>query len=262
MGNMKKHILLFVTALAIVSCTEKKSAFINNDLFFDNLKGNVERVKEVPYAVDSDGKIGSADSCCISLLEYDSKGYRTLDLNQDAAGKVMNGQVYTKRYENGKVKEIQFMVNGKVVSTLSGSLNKSGNYGNSRVYDSAGKLVSFYTDLEVNQYGKIISMKSFKPDGALQQTIVNNYNRQTWIGGFIKDSSGKEISSTAIKLNENMNPSEVVQTQVINGAPSVTITRYMYDRFDEYGNWIQRREVDEKGNVRKLLKREIHFTRK
>ncbi len=258
---MKKDILLFVTTLFIVGCNEKKSSSSNNDLFFDNLKSNVERVKEVSFTVDSGGKIGSADSCCISLLEYDSNGYRTADLNQDADGKVMNGQLYTKRYRDGKVKEIQFIVNGKVVSTLLGSLNKSGNYGNSRVYNSAGKLVSIYTDIKVNQYGKIILMKSFNTDGVLQQTIVNNYNRQIWIGGFIKDSSGKEISSTSIILNEDMNPSKIVQSQVISSAPSVTITRYIYDRFDEYGNWIQRREVDEKGNVIKFLKRQIHFTK-
>ncbi len=83
-------------------------------------------------------------------------------------------------------------------------------------------------------------MKSFNPDSTLQQTIINNYERQIWIGGSIKDSSGREMFVTVITLNEKLNPSEVVQTQLINGNPSVTRTKYEYDRFDEHGNWIQR----------------------
>jgi len=173
--------------------------------------------------------------------------------------KGMSGQVYIKRYHNGKPKEIQFISNGKVASTLLGTPTKDGNYGTARIYDEAGKLVSFYDGVKVNGYGKIIFMKSFKPDSTLQQTIINNYQEQIWVGGSIMDSSGKEIFATVITLNENLYPSEVVQTQLINGLPSVNRTKYVYDRIDEHGNWTQRRELNDKGEVRKIVKREILY---
>ncbi len=209
---MKKFILLLVTISAFLQSIAQKSEKLHNDLFFDNFKGSIEKVKEIPYSVDSNGKIGVADSCCVSILAYNKRGYRTMDVSEDALGKGMNGQVYIKRYYNGKAKEIHFMTNGKVVSTLLGTLTKDGNYGTARIYDNAGRLVSFYDKVKVNRYGKVILMKSFNPDSTLQQTIINNYERQIWIGGSIKDSSGREMFVTVITLNEKLNPSEVVQT--------------------------------------------------
>ena len=85
---------------------------LHNDLFFDNLKGSVEKVKEIPYSVDSNGKIGAADSCCVSILAFNKRGYRTMDVSEDALGKGMSGQLYMKRYDDGKPKEIQVVTNG------------------------------------------------------------------------------------------------------------------------------------------------------
>jgi hypothetical protein len=256
---MKKCILLLVTASAFLQGTAQKSMKLHNDLFFDNLKGSVEKVKEIPHSVDSNGKFGAADSCCVSILAYNKRGYRTMDVSEDALGNGMSGQVYIKRYDNGKPKEIQLMANGRVVSTLLATPTRDGNYGTARIYDTAGKLAFFYAEVEVNKYGKIISMKSFKPDSTLQQTIVNNYQEQIWVGGSIKDSSGKEVIATVITLNEKLYPSEVVQTQPMNGHPSVTRTKYVYDRFDGHGNWIERRELNDKGELRKIVKREIRY---
>src|SRR5256885_15063031 len=125
---MKNLFLLFVIISAFAECAAQKPAFLHNDLFFDNLKGAVEKVTEISYTVDSNGKVGAADSCCVSILGYDNKGYRTMDVSEDALGKVMNGQIYTKRYDNGKPREIQFMVDGRVVSTLIGTLTKDGHF--------------------------------------------------------------------------------------------------------------------------------------
>jgi len=186
---MKKFILLLVIASAFLQSTAQKSMKLHNDLFFDNLKGSIEKVKEIPFSVDSNGKIGAADSCCVSILAYNKKGYRTMDVSEDALGKGMSGQVYIKRYGDGKPKEIQFVTNGKVVNTLLATPTKGGNYGTAQIYDEAGKLISFYDDVKVNRYGKIIFMKSFKPDSTLQQTIVNNYQEQIWVGDSIRTAA-------------------------------------------------------------------------
>ena len=256
---MNRLVLYFMTVAAFVACSTPKSIRVYNDLFFDNVKGRVEEIKETPYQVDRNGTIGAADSCCVRILAYDRKGYRTLDVSEDAAGNGRAGQVYTSRYKNGKPKEIQFMANGKVVSTLVGTLRKDGHFDTARIYDETGGLLSFYAAVEANNYGKIIYMKSYQPDGTLQQIIVNKYREQIWVGGSLKDSSGKELFSTVIEPDANLYPLTVVETQLLNGHPSVTRTRYVYDSFDEHGNWIRRWEQDEKGQVRKLVKRTIRY---
>ncbi len=255
---LKRFLLQLLLIVAVVTCVAQKPA-VHNDLFFDNFKGPVQSVKTIPYTVNENGQVGAVDSCCVSLLEYDNKGYRTLALDQDPRSKEMDGQVYSKRFGNGKVKEIQFRMNGKLVSTLLGTVDKKGNYGHSKVVDSSGKLLSYYTEVKVNEYGKIVSMKQISTDSILQRTIVNIYDKHIWIGGVIKDSSGREVYSTDIKLNKSMNPTRLVVTRETGGISSVIITTYEYDFFDEHGNWIQRRELNDKGQIRKIVKREIHY---
>jgi hypothetical protein len=258
--HMKKRIWILLVAFISFCCNQKEKIRIgHNDLFFDNLKGNIEKVEESAYILDPTGKVISPDSCCKSIIEYDNRGYRIINSNVDIDGHEKNRQNYTSRFSNGMVKEITFTENGKLTSILSGTLNKKGSYGDTQIYDSSGKLVSYYTDIITNEFNKIISMKNFKPDSTLRQVIVNNYSKNIWIGGFIKDSSGKEIISTLIELNEKSDPIEQVQIMLNNGLPNTTTTRYAYNTYDDHDNWIQRTEMDEKRNVRKLIKRQIKY---
>ena len=251
-----------ILLLAFISfcCNQKEKARIEyNDLFFDNLKGNIEKVEESAYTLDATGKVTSPDSCCKSIIQYDNRGYRIINSSVDIYGHEKNRQNYTSRFSNGIVKEIRFTENGRLTSILAGSLNKNGGYGDTRIYDSSGKLVSYYADILTNEFNKIIAMKEFKPDSTLQQVIVNNYSKNIWVGGFVKDSSGKELLSTLIQLNEKSDPTEQVQIMLNNGLPDTTITRYAYDTYDDNNNWIQRTEMDDKKNIRKLIKRQIKY---
>ena len=252
-----------VLMLVILSCNEmKKTAPVRNDLFFDNLAGEVKMVEETPYKIDSTGKTDVIDSCCISVTEYDRMGYRIRQVNKDINGNEKNGQVYISRYKNGRPKEISFTENGKLTSILSATLDKMGKYSDTHIYDSSGKLEFYYSGIEVNEYGKIILMKKITPDSILQQTIVNNYNKQIWVGGFIKDSSGKEIFSTTVKLNEKMNPIKVMQTVMTDSLTNLTTTRYEYNLYDDHGNWIECTEMDERGTAHKILKRKFTYRNK
>jgi hypothetical protein len=237
-----------------------KPASIRNDWFFENLKGEVEKAEQIPYATDSTGKVGAIDSCCISIIEYDDKGYRTKLINKDMHGNEKNKQYYISRFDNGRVKEIRSTENGKLTSILSGTLDKAGNYGgDTRVYDSSGKFIFYYAETAVNEYGKIISMKKFSPDSILQQTIINNYDKHIWTGGSIKDSSGKEIFSTLIRLNEKNDPAEVKETITWDDKPVITTTRYIYTIYDEHNNWTECKLTDEKGRIRKIVRRRITY---
>lgn len=259
---MKKLLPPLLTAFIFFNCTEKKQAVIHNDLFFDNLKGPVEKAEELPFTLDSAGKTGAMDSCCISILEYDNKGYRTKQVEQDRDKRIKSGQIYTGRFANGHVKEIKFMLDGIVVNTLSGTLTEDGRYSKSEIHDTSGKLISFYDSLEVNDDGKIIVMKGFGADSILQRTIINNYEKQIWVGGIVKDSSGKEIISTKIILNEKLDPAEITQVAFMNGNTTTTITRHIYTGYDEHDNWVQCTETDEKGKAKRILKRRIIYREK
>ena len=103
-------------------------------------------VVETPYKIDSNGLTGEIDSCCITITEYDNKGYRSRQVNKDINGNENNGQTYVSRYKNGKPKEIRFTQNGKLINTLSGTLDKMGNYADTRSYDSARKLEFYYSE--------------------------------------------------------------------------------------------------------------------
>lgn len=257
---MKKLIWILLIGFISFCCNQNgETRIVHNDLFFANLKGNIEKVEESAYILDPTGKVISPDSCCKSIILFDNKGYRISNSSVDIDGHEKSRQNYISRFSNGIVKEITFIENGKLTSILSGTLNKKGGYGDTQIYDSSGKLISYYTDIIANEFNRIISMKNFKPDSTFQQVIVNNYNKNIWTGGFIKDSSGKEIISTLIKLNEKSDPIEQVQITFNNGLPDTTITRYAYDTYDEHDNWIQRTEKDEKRNVLKLIKRQIKY---
>ena len=259
---MKKLLLPLIIAFIFFNCTEKKQAVIHNDLLFDNLKGPVEKAEELPFTLDSAGKTGALDSCCISVLEYDDKGYRTKQVYKDAGGREKSGQIYTGRFSNGHVKEIRFIVDGVVVNILSGTLTEDGRYSKSHIHDTSGKLISFYDSVELNDDGKIIVMKGFSVDSVLQRTIINNYEKQIWVGGMVKDSSGKEILSTKIKLNEKLNPAEITQVAFMNGKTTTTITRHIYTGYDEHDNWVHCTETDENGKPKRILKRRITYRKK
>ena len=257
---MKRHVWILFIALNSFCCHQQKKTLIApNDLFFANLKGNIEKVEETSYGLDSTGREMPPDSCCRSIILYDDKGFRISHSNVDIDGNERTSQQYTGRFSNGLVKEIRFSENGKLTSLLSGTLNKKGSHGDTHIYDSSGKLLSYYTEIEVNEFDRIISMKNFNPDSTLQQVVVNHYSGNIWTGGYVADNTGKQILSTLIKLNEKMNPVEQVQIMFHNSLPDTTITKYIYSPYDNHENWIQRIELDEKRNARKLIKRQIVY---
>ena len=148
----------------------------------------------------------------------------------------------------------------KMDKPIPGGIDKTGNYGDAQIYDSSGKLIFTYSEAAVNEYGKIISMKKFTSNGILQQTIINKYDKQIWIGGLIKDSSGKEFFCTIIRLNKKNDPGEVKEIMIRDGKPVTTITCYAYIVYDKYGNWTECKQTrDREEKESKILKRRITY---
>lgn len=265
---MKKISVVFLAAIIIFSCNEKKETVASStDWSADNLKGEVQKVTDSPYKVDSTGKTGEMDSCCIDVAEYDSAGNIAKTISRDSKGNITREQSFTK-YPNGLFKEIVTTEKGKVTNRISIQVDKDGKYTSAQEFDSTGKLSFFYKDIHQNDYNQLTSMKQYKADSTLKSSFETEYDKQIFKGQVNKDSSGKEVSRSSAKVDDKGNQIEFTNTRTMTDSAThkdsttTKTTKYRYDSFDDKGNWTQRTEMDEKGKPTKVIKREITYFKK
>lgn len=264
---MKKISIALIAAFIIFSCNEKKdTSKTNTDWFIDHLNGEVNSVAETPYKVDSTGKIGDMDSCCIQVSEYDSAGNALKFTSKDSKGNITRDEAFAK-YPNGLFKEVVTTEKGKITNRIVIQVDSNGKYTRALEYDSTGKLSSYYKELTQNDYNLLTSMKQYKPDSTLKNSFETIYDKQIFKGQINKDSSGKEIFRSAAKVDDKGNQVEFTYTNTkkdSTGKDSTTtkVTKYKYDSYDEQGNWTQRTEMDEKGKPTKISKRVITYFKK
>jgi len=56
-----------------------------------------------------------------------------------------------------------------------------------------------------------------------------------------------------------MVPVEPTEIMLVNTVMDTTITRRVYTNYDKHDNWIQCTEMDEKGKIKRILKRRIAY---
>lgn len=256
---MKKIIFLSAIIAISFSCNEKKKELPQNaDVLADNLKGNVQQWTTTDYKVDSTGKIGEEDSCCVVTNKYDEKGYITENSSINKAGTDKEEGDFT-HYDNGAVKSIKGSKNGNLSSTFSIQIDKDGKYSGVQEYDSMNKIKFYYNDISQNDYGQVTNFKQYKPDSTLHVTMSNTYDKQLFKSSETKDSSGKVINTdTYIRDDKNLVIEEATKN-VTKDSTTNKITKYKYDSFDDQGNWTQRTQTDEKGKPVIITKREITY---
>ena len=96
---MKRIVIIMAGLFLLASCNNAgdkaaESKVKYSDLANDQLKGNIESIEDTPYQVDSTGKIGAMDSCCINVTEYDANGNAVKSTSKDSKGTVKNESVY------------------------------------------------------------------------------------------------------------------------------------------------------------------------
>ncbi|MGN6533744.1 MAG: hypothetical protein ACTHK0_18535 [Ginsengibacter sp.] len=255
---MKKSIFLLAALAFIFSCNEKKKELAQNaDVRIDNFNGHVQQSVSTDYKVDSSGKTGEQDSCCVVVAKYDENGWITEYNNNDKATPDKKSETFT-HHENGLIKEVKMTTDGKTSSTINVK-SENGKYISAVEYDSANKLKNYYTDLSQNDYALLTGMKKFNADSTLSTTMTSTYNKQYFTGNETKDSLGKVTYASTIKLDDKNNPIEVSEKEVIKDSTKNTVTKYKYDAFDKEGNWTERTEMDENGKPKKITKREITY---
>jgi len=97
---MKRIVMIMAGLFLLAACNnaddksaEKKVKY--SDLANDKLKGDIETTEDTPYQVDSTGKIGAMDSCCIDVTQYDENGNAVKYTSKDSKGTVKNESAFT-----------------------------------------------------------------------------------------------------------------------------------------------------------------------
>jgi hypothetical protein len=261
--SMKRIMSLFFAGLFFVACnsnTKEAEGPKNTDLISQNLKGKVQRLEETPYKVDSTGKIGEMDSCCVTITEFDEKGYSPKYTTKDNKGKIKEESTLI-RYEGGQMKDFVTMADGKKKSSFTIQIDKDGKYIGGQSFDSSGKMDSYFTDLKENEYGAVTNGKAYKTDSTLKYTFTNNYDKAIYMGGHT-DSAGKMINETRVKVNDKGDMTEMNSTNVTKDSTINKKETFTYESYDDNGNWTQRTAYDEKGKATKILKRVITYYKK
>lgn len=256
---MKKIALLSMAIMIGLSCTQKKQELPKNaDVFADNLNGRVEQIIETDFKTDSTGKIGEQDSCCVILIKYNDKGYITEYTTGNATGTEKNEEVFT-HYDNGAMKTVNNTKNGKRVNSISIRLNNDGKFAGIEESDYANETNFYYSDISQNDYVQFTAFKKYSADSALVSAMTSVYDKQIFKSSEIKDSKGKVIYSSAVKLDDKNNVIKKATTSVSNDSTTHEIFRYQYDSFDDKGNWTARTEMDERNKPIKITKRQITY---
>ncbi len=256
---MKKFSFVFITILIALSCNEKKEEALKNiDTIADNLKGKVEQTIDTDYKVDSSGKMGEQDSCCVVTTGYDEKGYINGYGSDNKSGTERTKEEYS-HYDNGAMKSVNSTKNGKQLSKIAIAIDKDGKYTTAESFDSTGKMDSYYTDIVSNDYGQLTSFKQYKLDSTLKMSMQSNYDSQFFMGNNVKDSIGKETYTTSLKRDGKNNITERKTMNAGKDSTTNKVVKYTYDSEDDKGNWTQRTELDENGKPVKITKRTITY---
>lgn len=256
---MKKFSILSIAIVIAFSCNQKKQEVAKNaDILGDNLKGKVEQTTETDYKVDSSGKMGEQDSCCVVTEKYDEKGYLTQYTSDNKAGTEKMTTVYTHD-DNGAMKSAKGTKNGTADFSITTQIDKDGKYIGAQETDTSGKPGFYYNGISQNDYGQLTALKKYHPDSTLASTMTSTYDKQFFKSNEVKDSLGKLQYSSAVKLDDKNNIVERATRTVIKDSTTNKVTRYKYTSFDDQGNWTERTEMDESGKPVKITKREITF---
>lgn len=254
-----KKMLIIVAGLFILSCNNEKdkeatSEMMPNDLVQSELKGDIALIEETPYKVDSTGAMGEIDSCCISIEEYDEKGYLVKATSKTSAGTISNESVMT-HHPNGAWKGMTSMKDGKMQNSMETSMDDKGMYTAAVAKDSSGNLDVYYTDISQTAFGGVTGWKQYDKDSVFRMTGESKYDNYRQVEFITKDSVGNVKSSGTSKYNDKGERIENTFTNVGKDSTTTKVTKYTYETHDDMGNWTQRTTWDDEGKATKIVKR-------
>jgi hypothetical protein len=257
---MKRIVIIATGLFLLAACNnsnEKKVKY--SDLANDHVKGNVQTIEDSPYQVDSTGKAGTMDSCCIDVTQYDENGNAIKFTSRDSKGTVKNESVFT-RHESGLwTGSTDTKDGGKPTGSMKVTVDDKGQYTIAQSFDSAGKPDRRYTGITQNEYGQVLGWKEYDKDSVFRQSGESKYDKGLFAGFTAKDSLGKVKSTSSAKYNDKGEQTEFSNTTITRDSTTTKVTKYTYDAHDDMGNWTQRTEWNEKGKATKIIKRVYNY---
>lgn len=256
-----KKMLIMTAVLFIIACnnqSDSASKVTWSDLVSENLKGDIVSYEETPYKVDSMGKMGEVDSCCISVAEYDENGNSFKTISKLKDGTISSESVLT-RHPNGLFKSIATTEKGKSTGGFRVDLDADGKISLAVAIDSNGKDEVHYKDITMNEVGEVTGWKQYDKDSVFRMQGENTYDKHMFLSSTTKDSVGTVKNSNSSKYNDKGEQIESSFTNVGKDSTTTTITKYTYESHDEMGNWTHRTTWNEKGMATKMVMRKFTF---
>ncbi len=250
---------LFVIACNNKSETENKITY--SDLVSENVKGDVSSIEETPYKVDSMGKMGDMDSCCVSITDYDENGNSIKQVSKDSKATITNESVLT-RHPNGLFKSISNTEKGKNTGGFETRLDENGNISWAGEIDSNGKGGMYYINIMQNEVGEVTGWKQFDKDSVFRGEGEAKYDKHVQLSFTFKDSVGVVKNSNSFMYNDKGERTESSNTNVGKDSTTTTVTKYTYEAHDEMGNWTHRTTWNDKGIATKMVMRKFTYRNK
>lgn len=249
-----------IIGLILVACNsnEKKAeeSAKNTDWLQQNLKGKVQTLRESVTNLDSTGN--AKNDSTTNIYDFDAKGYLAKFVTKDSSGKATFEQTITHN-DNGTMKEVVNVKNGKQIYKLEGESDSSGNYTGGKTYDSTGKQDGYFTDLKTNEYGVVYAGKQHFMNGKVKNSFDMKYDKYTYVSGQSTDSLGRTDYKGSVKVDDKGNPVDEISTTLEKDSSKTEHMTYKYDGYDDKGNWLQQTTYDDKGKPTKIVKRSYTY---
>jgi hypothetical protein len=260
---MQKLLLIFLATSLMVACknnsnetTETKEAAVAADSGWatQHLKGMVKTIEESDYTPNDEGVIGEMDSCCVEVSEFNDKGYLIKYSEKDSQGN-MDFETFYERNDDGKFVSYKRMKDGKQIAGRTTTYTEDGKILHAIDTDTAMQVYRIYNAVSENELGQPTSGKSLAGDSTFLGDWTFKYIDGMRAGRSWIDSSGTKLSDLTGELNDQGLLGKM--TKVVMGPDGEMITKvstYVYDTFDEMGNWTQATESED-GKVVQVEKR-------
>ena len=256
-----KVFMIFTGIAILASACHQNSASSDThqaatDLLGENLKGQVMQIETETYLADSaTGAMGKLDNK--STEKYNDSGY-TVSYGSYTANDSATTLTAYDHNANGFITAITTTKNGKPMSSMKISVDSAGNFTAATSFDSMDKEDVYYDSISSNSFGQVLAAKGHHADSTLKMTFTNHFDSVYYVGGESKDSVGKLVYSSSIKLNDKKDPEEMKETNVTKDSTTKTTTGYTYNTWDKQGNWTQQTTM-ENGHPKKIVKRTITY---
>ena len=259
---MNKLLLFIASSLILFSCNnapkevEDDVVMIaeNSDWTLDHLKGMVQLIEQSTYTADSTGQIGEMDSCCTEFTTFNEDGFAIKFEYKDRNGLVTE-EISMELMDNGKFKSAIRMENGKLSWNRAVTYDADGKILFAVDTDSSDLVSRYYNGIVENEQGQILEGKIYKADSVLFGVWTRKYIDGLETGRGWTDSLGVETLKATGEVNKDGLLSKMTTVKIVEDSTTTSIETYVYDSFDETGNWTQRSTLGEDGKTTKVEKR-------